>query len=511
MVFVLRNTSSETSKKYGIGFGSTLQSSQPRFRSVVSNTNTASSQLSQSSTRRVESKFPAYNHYSNSHNPEGRDSNKKYSTDVHSNRSNIYSQSNTHTFTLTATYYPTSTLEDSVSKYTINRRQSVGKDIKKLLNPYAGKVLSIKNLPFAPPIPTISAPEIKRHKKMISSFNEKRNDESISLRQIIQNASSILSEKYWEDREQHQLQLTARKRISQCLVQIRAASQRSFEWQESIRTSSNQLPSSKRLRLILGDVGSALFAPLDLDEIHPLEFFDYQTNAIRHWKAKNCQERNPDDRDDEVSLDFEMIPEPQSVLTACPPILNQGMRKQLVSHLPASVQIMTCHRLFALARDGDSFLSMIHRCNAFNHTLLVIETVEGYILGGYTCFPWGKQACSTGPSYYGSGQSFLFASHPDGSPIKSQSKELQIFAWTRENDFFQLCNVLDEKLAMGGGGNFGMVVQDNFSRGTTASCSTFGNPALIPLQTNVGGTFEVLNLEIYGFTSMSQSLMEKKQ
>jgi TLD len=511
MVFVLRNTSSETSKTYGIGFGTALQSSQHISRSFVSKPSTY---LSQSSSHFVETKRYRYDYYANPH--EDRDSNKKNTSDVHLNRSKICPQTDTQTFTLIKTYLPSSTLETSENKIPINRRQTVRRDINALMNQYAGKIFSFQSLPPAPQAPTFSIPIGKRQQKMnIDTLKEGRDDESTSLRHIIQHASSLLSEKYWEDREERQRQLNARKRISQCLIHIRAASQRSIEWRETMKQSSNQSQRFKRLRLLLGDVGSTLFAPLDLDVIHPLDSIDYQTNTKPDWNTTNNQEINPNDTcDDDVSLDFQMVPEPKSILMDCPQILNQAMRSQLLSYLPASVQIMTCQRLFTLARDGDSFLPMIHRCNAFHHTLLVIETVEGYILGGYTCFPWGKQACTAGRSYYGSGQSFLFASHPDGFPIKSvasQNIELQVFTWTRENDLFQLCNVVEEKLAMGGGGNFGLAIQDNFSRGTTACCSTFGNPALIPFHTNIGGTFDVLNLEIYGFASMSQLLMEREQ
>ena len=48
---------------------------------------------------------------------------------------------------------------------------------------------------------------------------------------------------------------------------------------------------------------------------------------------------------------------------------------------------------------------------------------------------------------------------------------------------------------MGGEGDFGWIVQDNFSRGQTGPCRTFANPPLLPPAERV---FQVADLEIYG-------------
>lgn len=55
---------------------------------------------------------------------------------------------------------------------------------------------------------------------------------------------------------------------------------------------------------------------------------------------------------------------------------------------------------------------------------------------------------------------------------------------------------------MGGGGAFGLIVNESFSHGTTGRCSTFGNEPLVP---DLGGTFEVMNFEVYGFKSLAES------
>jgi hypothetical protein len=241
----------------------------------------------------------------------------------------------------------------------------------------------------------------------------------------------------------------------------------------------------------------ALFSPLDLEAFEPLE--KTQINA----------ENNDIDGQKEQPIEYpiDMVPELQSVLASCPRLLTPSMLEQLMDHLPPTVQTMTWRRLFSLGRDGDSFLIMLDRCHTYSNTVIVMETTDGHVLGGYASAPWDKQI-GTVRSFYGSGQSFLFTTHPDGTDDLQATEgddKIYVYPWTGNNDYCQICDVDEGQLAMGGGGSFGLIVQDNFSRGSTGRCSTFGNPALIPSYTNVGGTFDVLDFEIYGFSSMVEA------
>ena len=49
---------------------------------------------------------------------------------------------------------------------------------------------------------------------------------------------------------------------------------------------------------------------------------------------------------------------------------------------------------------------------------------------------------------------------------------------------------------MGGGGSFGFLVEEDFSRGTSGTSETYNNPPL-----SLEPDFEVVNFECWGFTT----------
>ena len=189
--------------------------------------------------------------------------------------------------------------------------------------------------------------------------------------------------------------------------------------------------------------------------------------------------------------------------------------------LPKTLHMSRWERCFAIGRDGDDFWSFLERTAQFSKTIVVIQTCDGAILGGFATMPWKK---ANGPqnAYFGTGQSFLFASHPandredsteintsgnDGTKSRGDNHEgdhkddkpLRLFRWTVTNDF---CQIADSgRLGMGGGTDFGFLIQDNFLRGRSGPCKTFGNPALVR-----GGYFEISALEVYGLRTFGDSL-----
>jgi hypothetical protein len=166
----------------------------------------------------------------------------------------------------------------------------------------------------------------------------------------------------------------------------------------------------------------------------------------------------------------------------CPSILNTLQFTQLRDALPDRFREATFERCFCLGRDGDCLDTLLYLTRHISHTMFVIETTRGEILGGYCTEPW-----SSTRQYHGTGQSFLYASHPEDS---EGDGKLSIYPWTGSNDYCQVC---DNGLAMGGQGAFGWVVCSELMRGQTGRCQTYGNPPLVK-----GGFFEIANLEVYG-------------
>ena len=233
------------------------------------------------------------------------------------------------------------------------------------------------------------------------------------------------------------------------------------------------------------------------------------------------------------------------VLRSSPRLLTESQMRQIRDEgLHSTAQIMRWHRSYSLSRDGDSFRTMMEKCGGYRHTIIVCRTADGDILGGYADEAWKLGGIN---SFFGGGRAFLFATRPDLSDedrewidmksgigtsrskqvsvgSKGRSKDINIddqginanttrskgqadcsndpriyvFPWTGTNTYSQVCSVESEKLAMGGGGSFGFIVQEHFSKGSTGPCATFNNPRLIR---DPSGCFEIVDLEVYGLKS----------
>jgi len=72
---------------------------------------------------------------------------------------------------------------------------------------------------------------------------------------------------------------------------------------------------------------------------------------------------------------------------------------------------------------------------------------------------------------------------------------VEAWTWTGANTYFAVCS--ENSIALGGGGgSFGLLVEEDFSRGSSGASETYGNPPL-----SASSEFEVVNLECWGFTT----------
>jgi hypothetical protein len=234
----------------------------------------------------------------------------------------------------------------------------------------------------------------------------------------------------------------------------------------------NDLPhdSSSLSNLGLGVMGVALLDPLYIEELQKKpELCDTEDDSL--------DEEEQEEEDDSWCLD---VPDSK----ACPSILTPALFQQLCRALPPALQRTKWERCFAIGRDGDCMRTMLNCCRPYNYTLLVIHTTQGHVLGGFCTESWTTNRQTQG-QYYGTGQSFLYTSDETG--------EAQIYKWTGDNDYCQIFSEEEDRLAMGGQGEFGLALQDNFSIGQSGCSATFGNPPLVP-----GGRFDIAEMEIYG-------------
>ncbi|KAL6497769.1 hypothetical protein OROHE_027008 [Orobanche hederae] len=112
---------------------------------------------------------------------------------------------------------------------------------------------------------------------------------------------------------------------------------------------------------------------------------------------------------------------------------------------------------------------------------------QGAVFGGLLDCPLKPTAKR---KYQGTNQSFVFTT-VYGEP--------RLFRPTGANRYFYLC--LDNLLALGGGANFALSLNEDLLSGTSGPCETFGNSCLAHDQ-----EFELKNVELWGFTHASQYL-----
>lgn len=259
----------------------------------------------------------------------------------------------------------------------------------------------------------------------------------------------------------------------------------------------------------LGDIGAALFSPLDAafgyddHDIVAEEEEDHNIKKAFKHDAIDIEKKlviNDDGSSvSTISSDFHDDDDPITIVNECPEVLMHSpyilstslMQKIADAALPNVLQGMAWKRLYSLNRDGDSFQTFLRHVKYHSNTLIVVRTTKNNIFGGLADSPWEQRKNTTQKNYFGTGQSFLFSINQD-----SQSHyHLNIYEWTGTNNYNQICDTSEQRIAMGGGGlGFGLCLQENFACGTTDHCATFCNDPLVP-----DGYFEVMELEVFGF------------
>jgi hypothetical protein len=185
-----------------------------------------------------------------------------------------------------------------------------------------------------------------------------------------------------------------------------------------------------------------------------------------------------------------------------PYILSNAQMKNIAMMAlpPALLYFSKWKRLYSLERDGDSFMgSFLKKVEGQAKTLLIIETTKGYKFGGYAECAWESQGGGIGGVFYGTSQSCLFSFRNKEPTLQDGSdEELLVYKWTGANRYIQLIDVHARLIAFGGGGReaeFGLCIQDEFRKGSTGRCATFGNDPLCE-----DTQFDIMNLEFWGFS-----------
>lgn len=218
------------------------------------------------------------------------------------------------------------------------------------------------------------------------------------------------------------------------------------------------------------------------------------------------------DQDDDYIPPVRIEDEPD--LQGQPFLLTPSERQQVARLvLPKNIAYCRWRRLYSLVRDGDSLETCLRLVQDHPRTLLVLRTTRNQVLGGFADAPW--RVDSGGPCYYGGPDACLFkveekAGTEGGGATRTETcatdplsatnhndTTVKAFHWTGTNRYIQLCDHARKMLAFGGGGQegaFGLSVEQDFMLGSTGHCATFDNEPLCDQD-----TFEIVDLEIYGF------------
>ncbi|XP_051146711.1 uncharacterized protein LOC127262186 [Andrographis paniculata] len=144
--------------------------------------------------------------------------------------------------------------------------------------------------------------------------------------------------------------------------------------------------------------------------------------------------------------------------------------------------------MYSTVRDGISLQTLFRKSNgATGPCLLITGDKKGAVLGGLIECPLKPTAKR---KYQGTNQSFVFT---------TLYGEPRIFRPTGANRYFYLC--LHDSLALGGGANFALFLNEDLLTGRSGPCETFGNLCLAHDE-----EFELKNVELWGFTHSSQYL-----
>ncbi|KAL2530273.1 TLD-domain containing nucleolar protein [Forsythia ovata] len=158
------------------------------------------------------------------------------------------------------------------------------------------------------------------------------------------------------------------------------------------------------------------------------------------------------------------------------------------SSLPNIVKGCQWILLYSSVRHGISLRTLIRKSASLSGPcLLITGDKQGAVFGGLLECPLKPTAKR---KYQGTNQTFVFTTIY-GEP--------RLFRPTGANRYFYLC--LNDLLALGGGANFGLCLNEDLLSGTSGPCETFGNLCLAHDQ-----EFELKNVELWGFTHVSQYL-----
>jgi len=243
-----------------------------------------------------------------------------------------------------------------------------------------------------------------------------------------------------------------------------------------------------------------------------------------------------------ISNPFKILGTSANDVTCQPMVLSPPLMEGLQLFMPESLQEHHYWLKYSLVRDGPGLMKMLRLCRGSQHTILAIESTDGFVFGSFTSQPWRLTSHQNGTNhYYGSKESFVWRMRqsrfePCESAVEQilMESKMDIFPFTSLNSTVQSCT--KSGIALGSGeieeagkeelegydknlvgveGNttaiyshissptdhYGHAIKldRSMAHGSTSSSETFGSPCLIERESR-GKKFEVANVELWTMT-----------
>lgn len=180
-------------------------------------------------------------------------------------------------------------------------------------------------------------------------------------------------------------------------------------------------------------------------------------------------------------------------------ILDEVRLRQLRAELPLKCRMASVWRLlYSPEVHGVSIGTFFRQCQAWpGETLLLIEDSNGAVFGGFASHTWQAQS-----RYFGHPECFVFRFPPEDD-------RCEVFGSAGHNEYFLFADC--SGLMMGGGRHPAIWIDQNFLKGTSGPCKTFGTTAALTPKLESGSEstgeslqfvdFVVRSFECWGFDS----------
>uniref|UniRef100_A0A7S4EQB8 Oxidation resistance protein 1 n=1 Tax=Pseudo-nitzschia australis TaxID=44445 RepID=A0A7S4EQB8_9STRA len=243
-----------------------------------------------------------------------------------------------------------------------------------------------------------------------------------------------------------------------------------------------------------------------------------------------------------TSNPFKILGTSANDVSVQPMVLSPPLMEGLQSFMPESFQEHHYWLKYSLVRDGPGLMKMLRHCRGSQHTILAIETTDGYVFGSFTAQPWRLTSPNEGSDhYYGSKESFLWRMRqsrfePCESVVEQilMESKMDVFPFTSQNNMVQSCT--KSGIALGHGeikeevkteegeedeepnlagddtkstnpaanrltDHYGHAIKldRSMATGSTSSSETFGSPCMIERESR-GKQFQVANVELWTMT-----------